>query len=165
MPEISLLGWIHTSIAIIALLAGFYSLARFKFILLEHKTGRIYLICTLIAATTALAIFRHGGFGVAHALAILTLLALGVGTIAAKTRLFATFSPYIQAMSYSATLLFHMIPAITDGLMRLPADAPIVTSIEDPLLKGFYLAFLVTFLIGVGAQFLLLRKRNSMTAS
>jgi hypothetical protein len=64
-------------------------------------------------------------------------------------------------MSYSATLLFHMIPAITDGLMRLPADAPVVTSIEDPLLKGFYLAFLVTYLIGLSMQFLTLKKRNA----
>ena len=165
MPEISLFGWFHTGIAIIALIAGFYSLAKFKFILLEHKAGKIYLICTLIAAASALAIFRHGGFGAAHGLAVLTLLALAIGTIAATTRLFGKLSSYIQAMSYSATLLFHMIPAITDGLMRLPADAPIVTSIEDPLLKGFYLFFLVAFLIGVGAQFLLLRKRNSMTAS
>jgi len=161
MPEISLLGWAHTGIAIIALLAGFYSLARYKFILLEHKAGKIYLLCTLIAAASALMIFRHGGFGAAHALAVLTLLALAVGTIAAKTRLFASFSFYIQAMSYSATLLFHMIPAITDGLMRLPTDNPIVTNIEDPLLKGFYLAFLVTYIIGIVAQFLLLRKRNS----
>ncbi|MFT5851290.1 MAG: putative membrane protein [Colwellia sp.] len=159
MPEISLFGWFHTGIAIIALVAGFYSLVRFKFILPEHKAGKIYLICTLIAATTALAIFRHGGFGAAHALAILTLLALAVGTIAANTRLFAKFSPYIQAMSYSATLLFHMIPAITDGLMRLPTDTPIVTSIEDPLLKGFYLLFFITYIIGVAAQFLSLRKR------
>lgn len=161
MPEISLLGWIHTGIAIIALVAGFYTLARYKFILLEHSTGKIYLICTLIAASTALIIFRHGGFGPAHALAVLTLLALAVGTIASKTGLFGKFSSYIQAMSYSATLLFHMIPAITDGLMRLPTNNPLVTNIEDPLLKSFFLAFLITYLVGVIAQFLLLRKKNS----
>ncbi len=165
MPEISLLGWFHTGIAIIALVAGFYSLAKFKFILLEHKTSKIYLICTFIAAASALAIYRHGGFGAAHGLAVLTLLALAVGTIAAKTGLFGKLSSYIQAMSYSATLLFHMIPAITDGLMRLPTDAPIVTNIEDPLLKNFYLLFLILYIVGVGAQFLALRKRNSMTTS
>jgi len=38
-----------------------------------------------------------------------------------------------------------MIPAITDGLMRLPVDAPIVTQLEDPLLKSFYLAFLIIY--------------------
>ena len=163
MPEISLFGWFHTLIAIVALVAGLYSLVRYKFILLEHTTSKIYLICTLVAAISALAIFRHGGFGAAHALAILTLLALGVGTIAAKTQLFGKFSLYLQAMSYSATFLFHMIPAITDGLMRLPVDGPVVTEIEDPLLKGFYLSFLIIYIFGLTAQFLLLRKRNTMT--
>jgi len=164
MPEISLFGWFHTSIAIIALVAGFYSLARYKFILLEHRAGKIYLICTFIAATTALTIFRHGGFGAAHALAVLTLLALAVGTVTAKTNIFGKFSGYLQAMSYSATLLFHMIPAITDGLMRLPVDAPIVTDIKDPLLKGFFLAFLVIYLVGVIAQFFALRKHKMAAA-
>jgi len=160
MPEISLFGWFHTIIAIIALIAGLYSLVRFKLILLEHTSSKIYLLCTLIAAASALAIFRHGGFGAAHGLAVLTLLALLFGTIAAKTRIFGKLSPYLQATSYSATFLFHMIPAITDGLMRLPVDAPIVTSIEDPLLKGFYLSFLLIYVVGLTLQFLSLRKMN-----
>ena len=159
MPEISLLGWFHTSIAIIALITGVYSLAKFKVIQLEHTTSKIYLISTLIAAITALMIFRHGGFGPAHGLAVLTLVALFVGMLAAKTNMFGKFSPYIQATSFSATFLFHMIPAITDGLMRLPTDAPIVTSIEDPLLRGFYLAFLVIYVAGLSLQIRWLRKK------
>ncbi len=158
MPEISLLGWFHTGIAIVALITGVYSLAKFKVIQLEHTTSRIYLICTLIAAITALMIFRHGGFGPAHGLAVLTLVALFVGMLAAKTNMFGKFSPYIQATSFSATFLFHMIPAITDGLMRLPVDAPIVTSIEDPLLRGFYLAFLIIYVAGLSLQIRWLRK-------
>lgn len=160
MPEISLFGWFHTIIAMLALIAGLYSLVRFKFILLEHTSSKIYLVCTLIAALSALAIFRHGGFGAAHGLAVLTLAALLVGTLAAKTRIFGKFSSYLQAMSYSATFLFHMIPAITDGLMRLPVEAPIVISIEDPLLKGFYLSFLIVYVVGLIWQFLSLRKMN-----
>jgi di/tricarboxylate transporter len=49
-------------------------------------------------------------------------------------------------------LLFHMIPAITDGLMRLPLVNPVLDSIESPLLKGFYAAFLLTYLVGVSLQ-------------
>jgi len=161
MPEISLLGWFHTIIAVIALITGFYSLAKYKVILLEQLTGKIYLICTLLAALTALAIFRHGGFGAAHGLAILTLAALLVGILAAKFQLFGKLSAYIQAASFSATFLFHMIPAITDGLMRLPIDAPIVTSIEDPLLKGFYLTFLIIYIVGLAMQIRWLRTRNN----
>jgi len=159
MPEITLFGWFHTGIGILALLTGVYSLAKYKVIELEHPTSKIFLVCTLLAAVTALAIFRRGEFGPAHALAVLTLLALIVGTVAAKTGIFGKLSPYIQAMSFSGTFLFHMIPAITDGLMRLPVSAPIVTDIKDPLLMGFYLAFLVTYLIGFAWQIMWLRKR------
>ncbi|NQY65594.1 MAG: hypothetical protein HRT38_18175 [Alteromonadaceae bacterium] len=160
MPEISLLGWFHTIIAILALITGFYSVIKFKVIEIKQLTGKIFIICTLIAAITALTIFRHGTFGPGHALAVLTLIALLVGFTAEKTQLFGKLSSYIQAISYSGTILFHMIPAITDGLMRLPVASPVVTNIEDPLLKGFYLTFLVIYLIGVGLQIKWLRHRK-----
>ena len=161
MPDISLFGWLHTGIAILALLSGIYSLAKYKLISFEHLSGKIYIVCTLFAAATALLIYRHNGFGAAHALAVLTLLAIAVGITAEKTLLFRKLSPYLQAASYSATLLFHMIPAITDGLMRLPSDAPIVSNIEDPLLKQFYLAFVITYLIGLALQIVYLLKRKN----
>jgi uncharacterized membrane protein len=158
MPEISLFGWFHTVIGVLALLTGFYTLARYKLIKFSNRSGRSYLVLTLIAAASALAIYKHGGFGVAHALAVLTILAVLVGFVAEKMRLFGSLSRYIQAAAYSATLLFHMIPAITDGLMRLPVESPLVTDLEDPLLRGFYLAFLITFVVGFGLQVRLLRR-------
>ena len=51
-----------------------------------------------------------------------------------------------------------MIPAITDGLMRLPVEAPIVSDIQDPLLLKFYLFFLATYFLGVIMQISYLRK-------
>jgi hypothetical protein len=51
-----------------------------------------------------------------------------------------------------------MIPAITDGLMRLPVDSPVVTTLEDPLLRGFYLSFLVAYVLGVALQIRWLKK-------
>lgn len=157
MPEITLFGWFHTLVAIAALLAGFYTIARYKVIGWDQLSGKIYLICTIIAAASALGIYKHGGFGIAHFLAVLTLFAVLVGSVAEKTGIFGGLSRYMQAASYTATLLFHMIPAITDGLMRLPVGSPFVTELEDPLLRGFYLAFLVTFVVGLGLQFLWLR--------
>jgi hypothetical protein len=82
----------------------------------------------------------------------MTLLALVVGTVAATTTDIGKISRYVQAVSYSATLLFHCIPAVTDGLMRLPVGDPVLTSIEDPILKMCYLGLLVIFLVGVGLQ-------------
>jgi len=152
MPEMIPLGWFHTAMGIIALGSGGFTLARFKEISLQTRSGQIYLATTLITAVTALAIFQRGEFGPGHALAVMTLLALVVGTVAATTNLFGKVSRYVQAVSYSATLLFHCIPAVTDGLLRLPVGDPVLTSIEDPILKMCYLGLLVIFLVGVGLQ-------------
>ncbi len=160
MPEITLLGWIHTLIAIIALIAGFYSLAVYKVITPAQKTGQLYLICTLIAAATALMIYKHDGFGPAHGLAVLTLLALAGGFIVSKISALGSSAKYLQAFCFSGTLLFHMIPAITDGLLRLPVGKPVLTNPHDPLLRKFYLAFLIIFLVGYVLQFRWLKKQT-----
>jgi uncharacterized membrane protein len=158
MPEITLLGWFHTIIAIVALLAGFYTLAVYRVIALEHKSGQLYLGFTLIAAVTALMIYNQGGFGPAHVLAVLTLVALIAGFFVSKVSALSKIAVYFQAFCYTGTLLFHMIPAITDGLLRLPVNDPILTSIHDPVLRGFYLLFLVIFLVGYAFQFFWLTK-------
>ncbi len=152
MPEIIPLGWFHTAMGIIALVSGIFTLARFREITLQTRSGQVYVAATLITAGTALAIFQHGEFGPAHVLAVLTLVALAVGTVAATTNLFGKLSRYVQAVSYSATLLFHCIPAITDALLRLPVGDPVLTSIEHPVLKLCYLVLLVLFLVGVSFQ-------------
>jgi len=158
MPTITLLGWLHTILGIFAILTGVYTLAKNKVIETKKKSGKIYLLSTLITALTALGIYHQGGFNMAHILAILTLLAVLVGIIADKYKLFGNLSSYVQAVCFSSTLLFHMIPAITDGLMRLPVEAPIVSDIQDPLLLKFYLFFLATYFLGVIMQISYLRK-------
>jgi hypothetical protein len=141
------------------LVAGFYTLVVYKVITLEHKSGQLYLGFTLIAAVTALMIYNQGGFGPAHMLAVLTLLALIAGFLVSKISALSKIAAYFQAFCYTATLLFHMIPAITDGLLRLPANDPILTTIHDPMLRGFYLLFLVIFFVGYAFQFFWLKKR------
>ena len=152
MPEIIPLGWFHTGMGIIALSSGGFTLARYKEISLRPRSGQIYLATTLITAGTALGIFQHGAFTPAHSLAVMTFVALVVGTVAATTKLFGRLSRYVQAVSFSATLLFHCIPAVTDGLLRLPVGNPVLTSIEDPILKMCYLVLLVLFLVGISLQ-------------
>jgi uncharacterized membrane protein len=137
---------------VIALFSGGFTLAKFKEITLQTRSGQIYLATTLITAGTALAIFQRGEFGPGHALAVMTLLALAVGTVAATMQPFGKLSRHVQAVSYSVTLLFHCVPAVTDGLLRLPVGDPILTSIEDPILKVLYLGLLVFFLVGVSLQ-------------
>jgi uncharacterized membrane protein len=152
MLDITPLGWLHTFLGTVALVSGAIALIRFKEITLQTRSGQIYLAATLITAATALAIFQHGSFGPGHALAVMTLLALAVGTVAGTTNLFGKFSRYLRAVSYSATLLFHSIPAVTDGLLRLPAGDPVLTSIDDPFLRMCYLGLVLLFLVGISLQ-------------
>jgi uncharacterized membrane protein len=158
MPEIIPIGWFHLAMGIVALVSGGIALARYKEISLKEKSGQIYLATTVITAATALVIFQHGKFTPAHSLAVMTLAALAVGMMAEKMKPFGKLSRYVQAISYSATLLFHCIPAVTDGLMRLPVGDPVLTSLEDPILKKCYLALLVLFLIGISLQMVWIRR-------
>jgi len=161
MPEMTLLGWFHTVVGVVALISGFYTIFKYKVISLEEATGKLYLISTLIVAGSALGIYNQGGFGIAHMLAVLTLIALLGGVIMEKGKLFGSFSKYFQALGYTSTLLFHMIPAITDFLRRLPVGDPFIDSFEDPLLMNFHLSFLLIYLIGLIAQIFWLKKQTS----
>ena len=160
MPEMIPLGWLHTILGIGALMSGFYTLIKYRVVTLAHRSGRLYVLLTLIVAGTALGIYNQGGFGIAHNLAVLTLVALAGGVVMEKTRLFGSLSKYCQALGYSSTLLFHMIPAITDFLRRLPVGDPFIDTLEDPLLRQFHLAFLAIFVVGIIAQVLWLRKSS-----
>ena len=138
----------------------FYTLIKYRVVTLVHRSVRLYVLLTLIVAGTALGIYNQGGFGIAHNLAVLTLVALAGGVVMEKTRLFGSLSKYCQALGYSSTLLFHMIHAITDFLRRLPVGDPFIDTLEDPLLRQFHLAFLAIFVVGIIAQVLWLRKSS-----
>ncbi len=158
MPEMTLLGWFHTVLGVLAVLSGFYTLYKYRVISLKEASGKLYVVVTLVVAGSALGIEKQGGFGIAHVLAVLTLIALAGGVIMEKTNLFGSFSKYFQALGYTSTLLFHMIPAITDFLRRLPVGDPLIDSFEDPLLINFHLAFLVIYLVGIILQLIWLKK-------
>ena len=161
MPAMTMLGWFRTVLGILAVLNGFYILFKYQFISLKHPLGKAYILITFLVAASALAIYNQGGFGVAHILAALTLLALFGGIILEKTELFGSLSKYIQALAYTSTLLFHMIPAITDFLRRLPIGDPFIASFEDPLLSNFLSAFLIIYIAFYGLQVFWLKNRTT----
>ncbi|MDG1986772.1 MAG: hypothetical protein P8J18_02230 [Halieaceae bacterium] len=162
MPEMTMLGWFHTVLGAVAVLSGFYTLYLYRLISMKERSGRLYVNVTLLVAGSALGIYNQGGFGIAHMLAVLTLIALTAGVIMEKFEPFGSFSKYFQALGYSGTLLFHMIPAITDFLRRLPVGDPFVDSIEDPLLINFQLTFLLIFVAGIIAQTFWLKKHENI---
>jgi len=151
------LGIVHTAIGLVAVACGFWALARYKEITAQTAIGRTYLVTTFLTAATGLGIFQHGGFGPPHALSILTLIALATGFAAAQTGVLGRRTRYLQAACYSGTLLFHMIPAFTETLTRLPAGGPVFPDADAPGLRPIYAALLVVFAVGLALQLRWLR--------
>ena len=159
MLGLTTLGLIHTAISLVALVCGFWALARDKEIGAHSPLGRSYLVTTLLTALTGLGIFQHGGFGPPHVLAILTLLALAVGYAASRGAVFGRLSRYVQAACYSTTVLFHMIPGFTETLTRLPAGQPVFPNAEAPGLRPIYGVLFLLYFAGVFVQLRWLRAR------
>ena len=44
MPEMTLLGWFHTILGILAVLSGFYTIYKFKVISYEVSPGKLYVL-------------------------------------------------------------------------------------------------------------------------
>ncbi|MEH6551074.1 MAG: hypothetical protein V7711_00960 [Pseudomonadales bacterium] len=158
MP-LSLLGIFHTIVGGGAVLGVIYLLWRDKQITLENRLGQIYLVATVVTAATALGIYKHGEPNAAHFLAALTIAAVVVGVIASTTTFLGGYKKYIVALCFSATVLFHALPTATEILTRFPAEAPMVGSLEDPLLQKTFLVILVIFTLSLLAQMNWLRKQ------
>ncbi len=158
MMGLTTLGVFHTAISLMAVAAGIIALLRYRQITSQGVTGQVYVFATLVTCVTGFGIFQHGGFGKPHALGIITLIALGVALVAERTQVFGKLSPYLRTVSYSATFMFHWIPAITETSTRLPRGAPLLASAEAPELKMAAGALFVFFLVGTVLQVLALRK-------
>jgi len=158
MLGLTQLGVVHTAISLVAVAAGFISLFRYKDIFYANTVGKVYVITTVLTCLTGFGIFQHGGFGKPHALGIITLLVLGVAAVAEYTALFKGLSRYVRAVSYSATFMFHWIPAITETSTRLPLGHPLLADAEAPELKVATAMLTLLFLIGTSLQVRQLRR-------
>ena len=131
---ISLIGWIHTITGSLAIFIGIYILYKYKLIAYSLHSGKIYIFLTGISAATSLFIFNKGGFNLAHLLGLFTLFALFIGFIFERKQIFG-ISRYLQAFSYSATLLFSLIPGISEVFTRLPSGILYVQILYPNFLK------------------------------
>jgi len=68
-------------------------------------------------------------------------------------------------VGYSATLFFHMIPGLTETFTRLPLDAPLFSSPEDPALQQAVGACFIVFLAGAALQVWRIRGRRRAQAA
>ncbi|HEY4065724.1 MAG TPA: hypothetical protein VGM74_02410 [Burkholderiaceae bacterium] len=151
------LGVVHTAISLVAVIAGLVALLRDGRIVPRSTLGQLYLWTTVLTCLTGFGIFQHGGFGKPHALGVITLAVLALATVAGRTSVFGAASRYVETVSYSATFLFHLIPAITETSTRLPLGAPLLPNADAPQLAVATAGLVVLFLMGATWQVLRLR--------
>lgn len=159
------LGIIHTAISLIAVLAGLVALIRDKQIAVDNLVGRTYWVATVLTCLSSLGIFQHGGFGKPHALAIITLVVLGVAAAARWSRVFGRASVYVETVAYSLTFFFHLVPGLTEASTRLPPGAPLVSSPQAPELQLASAILFLLFLVGATLQVLRLACRERLRHS
>jgi hypothetical protein len=146
------LGVVHTAISLIAVAAGVIAFFRCGRIPAGLPVGKVYFWTTVLTCLTGFGIFEHGGFGNPHILGIITLVVLGIAWVAGRTSLFGRVSAYVETISYTATFLFHMIPAVTETTTRLPLGAPLLPNADAPELKTAAGVLFVLFLAGAAWQ-------------
>ena len=157
------LGIVHTAISLVAVGGGAAALLRHGEITLRSGSGKLYVATTVLTCLTGFPIFQHGGFGPPHMLGILTLLVLALAALAGHTGLFGRAGRYIETIAYSASFLFHWIPAITETTTRIPLQVPLLPNSYAPELKVVFALLFVLFLIGVTLQLRRLRARPRTT--
>lgn len=141
-----------TAFALIAVVCGYAVSFRHGRIGAHLSLGRIYIACTAITGLTGLGIFQHGGFNVAYALGVLTLVFLGAAMAAGAWRDRSRLAKYVEPVAYSGTLFFHMVPGITESITRFPMGSPSFTGPEDPKLRRGIGFVLLAFIFGVVLQ-------------
>ena len=159
--EISSIGWIHTILGTLSIFVALFIIVTQGYIKSTNNLGKFYIIATLITASTALMLYKNGGFNLAHILAILTLVAIFLGISSEKYNIFG-FSKYVQAMSYTGSILFHLLPGIAEVNKRLPINNPMGLSVLDPINIRYYLIFTVIIGLTIMIQWYFIRKKRIM---
>ncbi len=155
MPEtfhLTPLGAFHTGLALLAVLAGVVALVRHGVITARTTAGIWYIRLTAATCVTALFLFRHGGFGAPHALAVATLVVLAITYLLESIAIPSGPVRYVVALGNSLTLFFHYVPALTEVGTRLPPGHPAFTGPDDPLLQRLYVAGFLVYVLGAAIQ-------------
>lgn len=163
MSGLTTIGVVHTAISLVAVAAGIYAFFRDKEISPRNGLGRVYIWATVLTCLSGFFIFQHGGFGKPHALGIITLLVLALAWAAGTRKLFGHAGRYIEAVSYSLTFFFHMIPGFTESFTRLPVGSPVFSGPDDPTLQKVIGVVFLLFLAGAFLQVMRLRRAGAAT--
>ena len=146
--EISYIGWFHTILGSAAIIVGLYLLVKDRFIFMNTKLTNFYLLSTFFTCASSFFLYAAtGSFNTAHMLSVVTILAIFFALVLQKFNLFGFLTVYLKQLTLTATVFFSMLPTTAEVLQRLPPNDPFASSIEDPLVQSFYMAYVVIFCI------------------
>jgi uncharacterized membrane protein len=151
-------GAFHTVIALVAVLAGVLALFRHGEIGTRSRSGLTYVAFTVVTCITGLFIFRHGGFGPPHMLAVATLVVLAIAYAAEKFGNPGGLVRYVAVLGFSLTLFFHLIPGLNEIGTRVPLGDPAFTGPEDAVLKAWVGVGFLVYLAGAALQVVKIRR-------
>ena len=124
IPPISLIGWLHTAVSVVALAAGAAALWARKGSARHRRCGRWYVPAMIAAQLTALLIYSGGGFGIFHWLAVTALLLVALGAFAAPRQARAPWAlTHVSCMVWSYYLLVG--GAVNEAFLRLALLRPV----------------------------------------
>ena len=153
-------GMFHTVISLVSLGLGLFHLVQLRDIRWRTHLGKSYAAWTLASAVTGLFIVRHGGFNEAHALGIVTILAIGAAIVIERKAMPGSRRDAIAALVFSLTVFFHFIPGFNETLVRVPVGAPYITGPDDPKLKALVGGTFLVFLVIAALQLRRLRRQR-----
>jgi uncharacterized membrane protein len=158
--DISLLGWVHTSLCTLALISGALQLAGTKGTPAHARRGNVYFLSMAIANILALFLFhqdlliRSGqprmlvgqGFGAVHWLAVITLMVLLLGRLAAARQRVAFFA-YAHPVCMIVTYWMLVGGAINEAFVRVGWLQRVAQAISPATrgLPGYKLVYIVHF--------------------
>lgn len=166
MPHpISSLGAFHTVLSLIPVAAGLTAFVRHGRINPATGVGKVYLGGMLVSILTSFGLSSTGHFNAGHALGILALIAMAVGTFAARVHVLGRATAYLQTLAMSFSFFLLLIPGTNETLTRLPALHPLASGPDSPIVKSALAGLFILFLIGAGYQmFKLAGERRSQIA-
>jgi uncharacterized membrane protein len=143
---ISYIGWFHTILGSAAIVLGLYLLIKDRFIFMNTKLTNFYLLSTFFTCISSFFLYAAtGSFNTAHLLSVITILAIFFALVLQRFNLFGFLTVYLKQLALTGTVFFSMLPTTAEVLQRLPPNDPFASSIEDPLVQSFYMAYVGIF--------------------
>ena len=118
VAPISLIGWLHTAVCVAAMAAGAVALCARKGSARHRRWGRWYVRTMVAAQLTALLIYTGAGFRIFHWLAVIALVLVALGALAAPRQGRLRWSvTHVSCMVWSYCLLIG--GAVNEAFLRL----------------------------------------------